>query len=97
VLFVVLLAGLAAGIWATVVRPRAFEVTGAFVARPAPGLVLIRHDAVAPLGMGPMDLMAVSGDPAVIDAAGLVAGDRVRLAVKPEGDQFRLVRLERVR
>jgi hypothetical protein len=94
---VVLLVGLAVGLWATVVRPRAFEVTGVFVARSAPGLVLVQHEAVAPLGMGAMDLMAVSGDPAVIDAAGLVKGDRVRLAVKPEGDQLRLVRLERLR
>ena len=93
----VLLVGLAVGLWATVVRPRAFEVTGIYVARAAPGIVLVRHEAVAPLGMGPMELMAVTGAPAVIDAAGLVAGDRVRLAVKPEGDQLALIRLERLR
>ena len=79
------------------VRPRAFEVTGVYVARAAPGIVLVRHEAVAPLGMGAMELMAVSGDPTMIDAAGLAPGDRVRLAVRPEGDQFALIKVERLR
>lgn len=67
------------------------------VARAAPDLLLVRHEAVDALGMAAMEMMAVRGDPAVIDAAGVSPGDRVRLGVRPRGDELRLLRLERVR
>jgi hypothetical protein len=47
--------------------------------------------------MGAMELMAVSGDPAMLDRADLKPGDRVRLAVKPSGDEVRLLRIEKAR
>ena len=87
----------AAGLWGTVVRPAAYEVRGEVVARAAPDLLLIRHQAVTTLGMGPMEMMAVQGDPARLDAAGLAPGRRVRLAVRQDGDTLRLVWIEVVR
>src|SRR2546422_10674552 len=45
-LFVLLLLLFAAGLWGTVVRPAAYEVRGEVVARAAPDLLLIRHQAV---------------------------------------------------
>ena len=76
-------------------RPAAYEVRGEVVARAAPDLLLIRHQAVTALGMGPMEMMAVRGDPAKLDAARVAPGDRVRLAVRPQGDELVLVWLQR--
>ena len=78
-------------------RPAAYEVRGEVIARAAPDLVLIRHQAVTALGMGPMEMMAVSGAPATLDAARLTPGQRVRLAVRQEGDSLRLIWIEVVR
>jgi Cu/Ag efflux protein CusF len=93
----VLLALFALGLWGTVVRPAAYEVRGELVARPAPTLILVRHDAVGALGMSAMEMMAVVADPALVDAAGVKPGDRVRMAVRPRGDDLVLLRIDRMR
>jgi Cu/Ag efflux protein CusF len=97
ILFIVLVALFAAGLWGTVVRPAAYEVRGEVVARAAPDLILVRHQPVTGLGMGAMEMMAVRGSSAVLDAAQLTPGDRVRLAVRQDGDEVSLVWIERVR
>jgi len=79
-----------------VLRPAAYEVRGEIVARPASNLILVRHDAVAALGMAPMELMAVLADPALLDAAGVRPGDRVRLAVRRRENDLTLVRVEKL-
>ncbi len=94
--FTALLGLLAAALWGTVVEPRAFEVRGEVVARPAPGLLLVRHEPVAALGMAAMEMMAVDADPARLEAAGLRPGDRVRLAVRPRGDRLLLVNVQKL-
>lgn len=96
-LFTALMAAFAVGVWGTVIRPPAYEVRGEVVARPAPDMLLVRHEPLAALGMGAMELMAVRGEPARIDAAGLKPGDRVRLAVRPRGDELLLLRVETLR
>ena len=65
------------------------------MARAAPDLILVRHETIAPLGMSAMEQMAVSVTPTQVDSLGLVPGDRVRLAVRQDGDQLRLVRISR--
>jgi hypothetical protein len=87
----------ALGLWGTIVRPAAYEVTGEFLARPAANLILVRHGAVEALGMGAMELMAVFGEPALIDAAAPVPGDRVRLAVRSVDGQLTLLRITVIR
>jgi Cu/Ag efflux protein CusF len=87
----------AVGLWGTIVRPAAYEVTGEFLARPAANLILVRHGAVEALGMGSMELMAVFGEPAQIDAAAPVPGDRVRLAVRSVDGQLTLLRITVIR
>jgi hypothetical protein len=87
----------AAGLWGTVVRPAAYELRGEVVARAAPDLLLIRHQPVTALGMGAMETMAVRGAPATLDATPLSPGDRVRLAVRPQGDDLVVVWVERER
>ena len=94
-LFVVLLGAFAAGLWGTLLRPPAYEVRGTIVARPAPDLILIRHEAVTALGMRAMELMAVDAEPALLDAVAPRPGDRVRLAVRPRNDRIVLLRIER--
>jgi hypothetical protein len=96
-LFVALLVAFAAGLWGTVLRPAAYEVQGEFVARAAPDLILVRHEAVAGLGMSSMEQMAVSVEPAQVDPLALHPGERVRLVVRQEGDRLVLLRLERRR
>lgn len=95
-MFVVLLVAFAAGIWGTVLRPPAYEVKGEVVARAGPGLLIVRHEAVSALGMAAMELMTVEGEPATFDAMPLAAGDRVRLAVRAEGDRLRAVWIEKL-
>ncbi|TMQ26548.1 MAG: copper-binding protein [Candidatus Rokuibacteriota bacterium] len=80
----------AAGLWGTLLRPAAFEVQGEFVAS-APGVLLVRHQAVAALGMGPMETMAIIAAPEQFAALDLRPGDRVRLAVRPRGDDLVLL------
>jgi Cu/Ag efflux protein CusF len=92
----VLLAAFAAGIWGTVIRPAAYEVRGTVVARPAPDMLLVRHDPVSALGMSAMELMAISASPALLDPVGPKPGDRVKLAVRQRDDQLVLIRIERL-
>jgi Copper binding periplasmic protein CusF len=92
----VLLAAFAAGIWGTVIRPAAYEVRGTIVARPAPDMLLVRHEPVAALGMNAMELMAISASPALLDPVGPRPGDRVKLAVRQRDDQIVLIRIERL-
>jgi len=91
-----LLAAFAAGIWGTVIRPAAYEVRGTIVARPAPDMLLVRHDPVAALGMNAMELMAISASPALLDPVGPRPGDRVKLAVRQRDDQLVLIRIEKL-
>jgi Cu/Ag efflux protein CusF len=93
--FVLLLVAFAAGLWGTIVRPAAYEVRGEFVARAAPGVILVRHEAVSALGMSAMEMMAITADPALVDPLSLRPGDRVRLAVRSRGDDLVLVWIER--
>jgi hypothetical protein len=95
-LFVVLLAAFAAGIWGTVIRPAAYEVRGTIVGRPAADMILVRHEAVSGLGMNAMDLMAVSASPTLLDPVAPKLGDRVRLAVRQVNDQLVLIRIEKL-
>ena len=92
----VLLAAFAAGIWGTVIRPAAYEVRGTIVARPAPDMLLVRHEPVAALGMSAMELMAISASPALLDPVGPSPGDRVKLAVRQRDDQVVLIRIEKL-
>jgi len=96
VLFVVLVAAFAAGLWGTILRPAAYEVQGQVVARAAPNLLLVRHEAIAGLGMSAMETMAVSVTPDQLAPLDLEPGDRVRLAVRPRGDDIVLVWIERL-
>src|SRR5260370_1218993 len=50
----------------------------------------------AGVGMASMELMAVFAEPALLDTAGLKPGDRVRLAVRLDGDRLVLLRVEKV-
>jgi len=47
--------------------------------------------------MGAMELMAVFAAPAELDAARLEPGERVRLAVRPRGDELHLIWVERLK
>ena len=93
--FIALVSAFAVALWATVVRPPAYEVRGEIVARPAANLILVRHDAAPALGMASMELMAVFSDPALLDTAGVTPGDRVRLAVRRKGEELTLLRVEK--
>jgi len=94
--FIALVVAFAVALWATVVRPPAYEVRGEIVARPAANLILVRHDSAPALGMAPMELMAVFSDPALLDGTGVKPGDRVRLAVRRTGEDLTLLRVERL-
>jgi hypothetical protein len=56
----------------------------------------VRHEPVVPLGMGAMELMAVSASPALLDPAAPKPGDRVKLAVRQQHDHLILLRIEKL-
>jgi len=58
--------------------------------------LLVQHEAIAALGMRAMELMAVFADPAVVDRAGIVPGQRVRLAVRARDSELQLVWIEKL-
>ena len=58
-------------------------------------MLLVQHEDIASLGMRAMELMAISGEPEVIDRAGVAPGQRVRLAVRQRNDQLQLVWIEK--
>jgi hypothetical protein len=100
-LFLLLLAGFAAGIWGTYRAafpgPGLYRVTGIFEARGGPNLLLIRHDKVAGF-MDEMESMALLTDAAAqLDAADLQRGDRVRLTVRTEPGRLIAVEIQKVR
>ena len=59
-------------------------------------MLLVRHEAVAGLGMNAMDLMAVSATPTLLDPVRPSPGDRVKLAVRQQGDRLVLIRIEKL-
>jgi hypothetical protein len=95
-MFVLLLAGWAIGIWATVLRGTVQEVTGTFVARSGDTMILVRHDALPALRMQPMELMAVEVDAKeVIDHAALQPGDRLSLTVRQRPDRVVALKIKK--
>jgi hypothetical protein len=72
-------------------------VTGIFEARGPGTLMLVRHDAVTGF-MDEMQSMALYAEtPALLDAADLRRGDRVRLTVRQERDRLVAVEIQRMR
>jgi len=91
----VLVTAFAAGLWGTVLRPAAYEVQGEVLARAAPDLLIVRHEAISGLGMTAMETMAVTVTPEQVAPLDLKSGDRVRLAVRPSGNDLVLVWIKR--
>ena len=85
----------AAGLWGTILRPAAYEVQGEILDVTAPDLLLVRHEAIIGLGMSAMETMAVSVTPEQLAPLDLKRGDRVRLAVRPRGDDLVLVSIRK--
>lgn len=74
-----------------------YRVTGVFEARSGATLILVKHDVV-PGFMDEMLSMALFAEsPALLDAAGLVRGDRVRLTVRQEKDRLVAVEILKIR
>lgn len=74
-----------------------YRVTGVFEARSGATLMLVKHDVV-PGFMDEMLSMAIFAEsPALLDAAGLERGDRVRLTVRQEKDRLVAVEILKIR
>ena len=98
--FVLLLAGFAAGIWGSYreVYPGKglFRVTGVFEGRGGDNLILVSHDA-APGVMDEMSRMAFYTETKeMLDGAGLRRGDRVRLTVRQLPDRYLVVEIRKI-
>jgi len=99
-LFVLLLAGFAAGIWGSYrdVYPGKglFRLTGIFEGRGADTLILVSHDA-APGVMDEMSKMAFYAETTeMLDGASLRRGDRVRLTVRQLPDRYLVVEIRKI-
>jgi len=74
-----------------------YRVTGVFEARGGDTLMLVKHDVV-PGFMDEMLSMAIFAEsPALLDAAALARGDRVRLTVRQEKDRLVAVEILKIR
>ena len=99
-IFVLLLAGFAAGIWGSYreVYPGhgLVRITGVFEGRGGDTLILVSHDAAAGL-MDEMSRMAFYAQTKeMLDDAGLRRGDRVRLTVRPLADRYLVVEIRKI-
>jgi hypothetical protein len=100
-LFLLLLAGFAAGIWGTYRAafpgPGLYRVTGIFEARGGPTVVGVRHDTVPGL-MYELESMALFTESAAqLAGADLRRGDRVRLTVRQEPGRLIAVEIQKIR
>jgi hypothetical protein len=99
-LFCVLLAGFAAGIWgsyrAVFPAPGLYRVTGVFESRAGDLLMIVRHEAVTGLmdEMSSMVFAAESKDQ--LDRARLERGDRIRLTVRQAQSELVVVDIQRL-
>ncbi len=100
VLFAVLLAAFGAGIWG-IYRSQfpgqgLYRAGGVYETRLTDVMVVVRHEKVPGLmdEMQSMVFMVESRD--VLDRAKLLAGDRVRLTIRPTGDRLLLVDIQKI-
>ena len=85
-LFVILLAGFAAGIWGAYREAfpgkGLYRVTGVFESRGAEAMILVKHEAVPGLMPEMRSMVFVAESRELLDEAALHPGDRVRLTVR---------------
>jgi hypothetical protein len=101
VLFGVLLAAFGAGIWGTY-RSNCpgqglYRAGGVYETRLTDVMVIVKHEKMPGLmdEMQSMVFMAESRD--VLDRAKLLAGDRVRLTIRPNGERMLLVDIQKIK
>lgn len=100
-LFCLLLAGFAAGIWGSyrAIFPARglYRVTGIVQSRAGDTLIVVKHESVPGLmeEMASMAFFAESKD--LLDGANLQPGDRVRLTVKQAPDRLLVVEIKKIR
>jgi len=100
-LFIVLLAGFAAGIWGSYRElfpgKGLYRITGVFDKRWGETMILVKHDAVAGL-MEEMSAMAfLVESKELLDRAALHPGDRVRFTVRQLPDKLLVVEIRKIR
>jgi hypothetical protein len=100
VLFAVLLAAFAAGIWgmyrANFPGQGLYRASGVFEARYADVMVIVRHEKL-PGVMEQMDAMVLEAESKdILDRAQLTRGDRVRLTIRPVGERLVLVDIQKI-
>ena len=100
VLFAVLLAAFAAGIWgmyrANFPGHGLYRASGVFEARYADVMVIVRHEKL-PGVMEQMDAMVLEAESKdILDRAQLTRGDRVRLTIRPAGERLVLVDIQKI-
>ena len=99
-LFAVLLAAFAAGIWgmyrANFPGKGLYRASGVYEARYGDVMLIVRHEKLPGL-MDSMDAMVLEAESKeLIDRAQLTRGDRVRLTIRPVGDRLVLVDIQKI-
>lgn len=99
-LFVVLLAAFAAGIWgsyrAAFPAKGLYRVTGVFERRVGDSMILVRHDVVPGLMEEMASMAFVVESRERLDRAGLTPGDRVRFTVRQLPGQLLVVEIQKI-
>jgi hypothetical protein len=100
VLFAVLLAAFAAGIWG-IYRSNfpgqgLYRASGVYETRFTDTMVVVKHEKLPGL-MDEMQSMVLTAETKeLLDRAKLMPGDRVRLTIRPSGDRLVLVDIQKI-
>ncbi|HEV8436709.1 MAG TPA: copper-binding protein [Methylomirabilota bacterium] len=100
-LFLVLLAGFAAGIWGSFREAfpgkGLYRVTGVFANRWGETMILVKHEAIPGLmdEMSSMSFFAESRE--LLDRADLHPGDRIRFTIRQLPDKLLVVEIQKLR
>jgi Cu/Ag efflux protein CusF len=100
-LFLLLLVGLAVGVWGTLraVMPEkgVYRVTGVYKDRWGATMILVQHDPVPGL-METMEFMSFFVESKeLLDNANLQKGDRIRFVIRQIPDRLLITKIEKVR
>jgi hypothetical protein len=100
VLFAVLLAAFAAGIWG-IYRSNfpgkgLYRASGVYETRLTDTMVVVKHEKLPGLMDEMQSMVFAAESKEMLDRARLMPGDRVRLTIRPSGDRLVLVDIQKI-
>lgn len=100
VLFFVLLTAFGAGIWgmyrSSFPGKGLYRASGVYETRVSDTMVVVKHEKLPGLMDEMQSMVFAAESKELLDRAGLMPGDRVRLTIRPDGDRLVLVDIQKI-